>query len=71
MTRRTKSAKAGNAARAERAQQKVPVWEWTGAIAATDVPSLTKLVCLNIARYLSSDGKGWRVSIKQMMAIQG
>jgi hypothetical protein len=58
-------------AAADQPMQKVPVWEWTGAIAAADVPPLTKLVCLNIARYLSSAGKGWRLSIKQMMADTG
>jgi hypothetical protein len=52
-------------------QQKKPVWTWTGAVAAADVPPLTKLVCLNIARYLSSAGKGWRLSIEQMMLDTG
>lgn len=50
---------------------KKPVWSWTDAVAKADVPPLTKLVCLNIARYFSSAGKGWRVSIKEMMADTG
>ena len=50
---------------------KQPVWSWTDAVVAADVPSLTKLVCLNIARYLSSAGKGWRISIEQMVEDTG
>jgi len=46
---------------------RIPVWSWTDAVARADVPPLTKLVCLNIARYLSSAGKGWRITIEEMM----
>jgi hypothetical protein len=51
--------------------EKTPVWSWESAIAATAVPPLTKLVCLNIARYLSSAGKGWRLTVEQMMRDTG
>lgn len=50
---------------------KNPVWNWTHAIAITKVPPPTKLVCLNIARYLSDAGRGWRISVEQMMADTG
>jgi hypothetical protein len=50
---------------------RVPVWSWESAIAATDVAPLTKLVCLNIARYLSSAGKGWRITVEQMARDTG
>lgn len=50
---------------------KIPVWSWTDAVAKSDVPPLTKLVCLNIARYLSSVGKGWRITVEQMASDTG
>lgn len=67
MARNTKSSKA----LPSEPGQKIPVWSWTGAVAAADVEPLTKLVCLNIARYLSDAGKGWHISVKQMMADTG
>ena len=54
-----------------RRQARIPVWSWTDSVAAADVPALTKFVCLNIARYLSSAGKGWRVTIEQQMRDTG
>jgi hypothetical protein len=51
--------------------QKIPVWNWRGAILAADIEPLTKLVCLAISHYLSDAGKGWRVSVKQLMADTG
>jgi hypothetical protein len=53
------------------ASARIPVWSWTDAVAAADVPPPTKLVCLNIARYLSSAGKGWRITIAQQMRDTG
>lgn len=51
--------------------QKIPVWNWTGAIAAANVEPTTKLVCFAIARYLNDAGKGWRITVKQLMADTG
>lgn len=53
------------------AARKLPVWSWTDAVVQADIQPLTKLVCLNIARYLSSAGKGWRISVKDMMRDTG
>lgn len=50
---------------------KIPVWSWTDAVMKSNVPPLTKYVCLNIARYLSSTGKGWRITVSQMMHDTG
>ncbi len=55
----------------ETKRQQTPVWNWTGAVVAADVRPLTKLVCLNIARYLSDAGKGWRITAKEMMRDTG
>jgi hypothetical protein len=51
----------------ERPADGQPVWSWTDAVAAADVPPLTKLVCLNIARYLSSAGTSWRITRREML----
>jgi hypothetical protein len=53
------------------ASARIPVWSWTEAVAKASVPALTKLVCLNIARYLSDAGKGWFITTKEMMADTG
>lgn len=66
-----RKAKTSKAPQPSEPGQKIPVWSWTGAVAVADVEPLTKLVCLNIARYLSDAGKGWRISVKQMMADTG
>jgi hypothetical protein len=50
---------------------KIPVWEWTAAIAMTPVPPSTKLICFVIARHLSDAAKGWRISIEQLMQETG
>lgn len=53
------------------AKPKIPVWEWTAAIAMTPVPPSTKLICFVIARHLSDAAKGWRISIEQLMQETG
>ena len=50
---------------------RIPVWNWTGAVVATKVKPPTKLVCLAIARYLSDAGKGWRISVADLMRDTG
>lgn len=50
---------------------KVPVWSWTDAVAKANVPTLTKCVCWDIARYLSSAGKGWRITVEQIARDTG
>lgn len=55
----------------DRGTRRQPVWSWTDAVARANVPPLTKLVCLNIARYLSSAGKGWSIPIKDMIDDTG
>ena len=50
---------------------KAPVWSWRDAIRQTDVPPLTKLVCMMIACYLSDAGKGWRITVEELMRDTG
>lgn len=50
---------------------KTPVWTWRDAIAATDVPPLTKLVCYDISRHISDAGKSWRIPVKSIIGDTG
>ncbi len=52
---------------------KIPVWKWTEAVTRTDVPPLTKLVCLVIATRLNASdaGRGWIISVADIMAASG
>ena len=50
---------------------KKPIWSWRRAIAETDAPPLTKLLCYTFALDLSDSGKFTRTSIAELCRLTG
>jgi DNA-binding transcriptional ArsR family regulator len=50
---------------------KLPIWSWRHAIAETDVPPLTKLLCYTLSLDLSDAGKFTRVGVAELCRLSG